>query len=95
MKITRKQMLQTQQELIDLLPDYVDVELVDEITIRLSSYRRGGPHPNHTNIAIQANYEENFNVFANKGRKNHLCIGMGLAFQHVVKLVQQRIYHIK
>lgn len=76
----RQRLLQVQQDLIELLPDSIDVELQHQdqqyAELRVSRSLPGGPHPNHTHIRVHMDLV--LNMFAldyKQGKKKTAVTG--------------------
>lgn len=94
----RQQLLQAQQDLINLVPDQVDVELRSEIEIRLSSTKPGGAHPNHTHIAVWLYLYADcvrYSVFTRQGRNNVKSRGVSVEYAEMLKQVMQHLHILR
>lgn len=66
---TRQRLLQVQQDLIELVPDSVNIELLPNDEVRLTTVRKGGRHPNHTYLSVFLLHDNSYSVVRRKGRK--------------------------
>lgn len=91
--LTRRQLLlQVQQQLIELVPDRVDVELLSDSEIRLSNSRKGGPHKNHTHLTVYVLFNNVYSVVKRQGRKQINTLGNFVSQQDMYKQVMSAIY---
>ena len=81
--------------MIELVPNIVNVELIDEMQIRLSTLRRGKPHPNHTNITVVLDLANDlpgyFYMILRQGRHN-IRRFMNLDNKSLHDAIKQQIY---
>jgi hypothetical protein len=99
----RQQLLQAQQDLIDSVPERVDVGLFPYDEIRLSTVRPGFPHPNHTYISVKLAYQmllgdtmpTLFDVIVRKGRRQYIRVSKNMVGKaEMLKVVHSSLYVI-
>lgn len=94
----RQKLLLAQQQLIEALPDSIDVELAYQSNrigdIRISRSLPGGPHPNHTNIHVVMYIESSlFEMSCRQGfkRQTHTSTAP-ISFDKLLELVKSKLH---